>query len=175
MDRSMGLYDSETGETILADVIQDIASLDEPIELLYARAKRGRIVQVRYGCRRIHYFYDEPESQKMITEDEGRNGVSLADILANAPASAPPPDPRLVITVRPNDPTRYEPRLVLSEPAQPLPMPPYCDANGMKVIAELRLALELIANFNSPDPNATVAEERDALIAIARNALGHKS
>ncbi len=89
--------------------------------------------------------------------------------------AAPPPDPRSVITVRPNDPTRYEPRLVLSEPAQPLPMPPYCDANDMKVIADLRLALEMIANFNSPDPDATAVEERDMLIAIARNALGCKS
>ena len=82
---------------------------------------------------------------------------------------------RSVITVRPNDPTRYEPRLVLSEPAQLLPMPPYCDANDMKVIADLRLVLEMIANFNSPDPDATAVEERDMLIAIARNALGCKS
>lgn len=87
MDRSLGLYDSDTGESIVADVVQDVASLDDPITLLYAKAKRGRIVQVRYGCRNIHYFYDEPGGQKMITEDESRNGVSLADILEMAPCS----------------------------------------------------------------------------------------
>lgn len=86
MDRSMGLYDSETGESLTADVVQDIASFDEPIELWFCKAKRGPIVQVRYGCRRIHYFYREPGGQKMITEDERRNGVSLATILENAPA-----------------------------------------------------------------------------------------
>ena len=88
MDRSLGLYDVDTGESIVADVVQDVASLDEPITLYYARAKRGRIVQVRRGeegCVRIHYFYDEPEGQKMIAEDESRNGVSLAAILEMAP------------------------------------------------------------------------------------------
>lgn len=86
MDRSLGLYDSDAGESIKADVVQDIASLDEPITLFYARAQRGRIVQVRYGASRIHYFYDEPGGQQMIAEDESRNGVSLATILENAPA-----------------------------------------------------------------------------------------
>lgn len=85
MDRDMGLYDSDTGQSLTADVIQDIASLDEPIELWFCAAKRGRIVQVRYGSRRIHYFYDEPGGQQMIREDEGRNGISLETILANAP------------------------------------------------------------------------------------------
>ena len=87
MDRSLGLYDSDTGKSIEADVVQDVASLDDPITLLYARAQRGRIVQVRYGSSRIHYFYDEPEGRKMITEDEGRNGVSLAAILEMAPSN----------------------------------------------------------------------------------------
>lgn len=85
MDRDMGLYDSDTGASLTADVVQDIASLDDPIELWYCTAKRGRIVQVRYGCRRIHYFYDEAGGQEMIREDEGRNGVSLETILAHAP------------------------------------------------------------------------------------------
>lgn len=86
MDRDMGLYDSATGESLTADVVQDIASLDEPIELWFCTAQRGRIVQVRYGARRIHYFYDEPISQQMIRQDESLNGVSLETILAHAPA-----------------------------------------------------------------------------------------
>lgn len=87
MDRDMGLYDSETGASLTADAVQDIASLDDPMELWFCTAKRGRIVQVRSGCRRIHYFYDEPAGQDMIREDEGRNGVSLETILANAPTA----------------------------------------------------------------------------------------
>ena len=89
MDRDMGLYDSDTLESLTADVVQDVASLDEPIELRYCTAKRGRIVQVRRGANgsvRIHYFYDDPEGQKMIASDEARNGVSLAAILEMAPA-----------------------------------------------------------------------------------------
>lgn len=90
MDRDLGLYDSDTGESITADVVQDVASFDDPITLYYAKAKRGRIVQVRCGedgSRRIHYFYDEPEGQKMIVEDESRNGVNLAAILEMAPSN----------------------------------------------------------------------------------------
>jgi hypothetical protein len=87
MSRDMGLYDSDTGESLKAEVVQDIASLDDPIELWYCKATRGPIVQVRYGSRRIHYFYQEPKGQEMIREDESRNGVSLADILENAPTA----------------------------------------------------------------------------------------
>lgn len=86
----MDIYDVDTGESRTADVVQGIASLDEPIELRYCKAERGRIVQVRRGSDgsvRIHYFYDEPEGQKMIRADESRNGVSLQDILAHAPAN----------------------------------------------------------------------------------------
>ncbi len=86
MDRSLGLYDSDTGKSIEAEVVQDVASLDDEITLLFAQAQRGRIVQVRRSVSRIHYFYDEPEGQKMIAEDEQRNGVSLADILEMAPS-----------------------------------------------------------------------------------------
>lgn len=87
MDRDMGLYDSDTGESLTAVVVQDIASLDDPIELWYCTAKRGRIVQVRYGCRRVHYFYDEDGGRQMIRDDEARNGVSLDTILEHAPAA----------------------------------------------------------------------------------------
>lgn len=89
MDRKMDLYDSDTGESLVADTVQDIASLDDPIELRYCTARRGRIVQVRRGKDggvRIHYFYDEPGSQAMIREDESRNGVSLETILEHAPS-----------------------------------------------------------------------------------------
>jgi hypothetical protein len=88
VDRKMDLYDSDTGASLVADVVQDIASLDDPIELWFCKAKRGPIVQVRRGhdhSVRIHYFYKEPGGQKMISEDESRNGVSLADVLANDP------------------------------------------------------------------------------------------
>lgn len=40
-------------------------------------------------------------------------------------------------------------------------------------IEALEMALGQIANFNSPDPDATAADERDTLIAIARNALAY--
>jgi hypothetical protein len=88
MDRDLGLFDSDTGESLTADVVRDIASCDGPIELRYCTAKRGRIVQVRRGGNgsvRIHYFFDEPGGQQMIRDDERRNGVSLETILANAP------------------------------------------------------------------------------------------
>lgn len=87
MNRDMGLYDSATGESLVADVVQDIASLDGPIELWFCNSKRGPIVQVRYGCRYIHYFYREEAGQQMIREDESRNGVSLETVLANAPVN----------------------------------------------------------------------------------------
>lgn len=87
MSRDMGLYDVDTGKSLTADVVQDIASFDDPIELWFCKATRGRIVQVRYGARRIHYFYDEPGGRDMIREDETRNGVSLETILANAPTA----------------------------------------------------------------------------------------
>lgn len=89
MGREMDLYDSDTGETLIADVVQDIASLDKPIELWYCKAKRGPIVQIRYGCSRIHYFYDEPSGQNMIREDEVRNGgISLEMVVAHAPTAS---------------------------------------------------------------------------------------
>lgn len=88
--KDMDLYDSDTGESLTSDVVQDIASFDDPIELWYCTAKRGRIVQVRRGvegCVRIHYFYDDPYGQQMIRDDECRNGVSLETILENAPGA----------------------------------------------------------------------------------------
>lgn len=92
MNRDMGLYDSDTGASLTADVVQPIASFDDDIELWYCRAKRGPIVQVRSGARRIHYFYSEPSGQQMIRQDEVRNGVSLETILENAPhLDAPEP------------------------------------------------------------------------------------
>jgi hypothetical protein len=82
----IGLYDSATGESLQSSKKHTITSGEEPIELLYCAAQRGPIVQVRRGCSRIHYFYREPEGQEMIQQDERRLGVSLADILENAPS-----------------------------------------------------------------------------------------
>ena len=84
MDRDMGLYDSATGESLDADVVQRI---NESIELWYCKSQRGPIVQIRHGCLHVHYFYREDVGQRMIREDERRNGVSLDDILAAAPAN----------------------------------------------------------------------------------------
>jgi hypothetical protein len=83
----MGLYDSDTGASLTASVVQDLDSPDDPIELWFCRAERGPIVQVRYGCRHIHYFYGEEKGRQMICEDECQNGVSLETILAHAPKS----------------------------------------------------------------------------------------
>lgn len=61
---------------------------DEPTQLVYGKAKRGRLVQVRRGVSggvRIHYFFDEPSGMRMIVEDEAQNGVSLDDVFTNAP------------------------------------------------------------------------------------------
>jgi hypothetical protein len=40
-----------------------------------------------------------------------------------------------------------------------------------KRIMELEHALNIIASFNSPDPDMTTEQERDAIIAMAQNAL----
>ncbi len=80
----LDLYDSDTGQTMVATKIVDLPR-DEPTQLVYGKAKRGRLVQVRQGARRIHYFFDEPSSMNMIVQDEARNGVSIGDVFENAP------------------------------------------------------------------------------------------
>lgn len=84
-DEGMGLCDSETGATLHTEKVVHVEVGDCPISLAYATAKRGRIVQVRRGCARSHYFIDEPLGRKMIEEDEKRNGVTYSEILKHAP------------------------------------------------------------------------------------------
>ncbi len=84
----LDLYDSDTGETLFASKIVKLRDGDDPVSLVYAKAERGRMVQIRRGKTggvRNHYFYDEPGSMSMIAEDEKRNGVSLGDVFENAP------------------------------------------------------------------------------------------
>lgn len=86
MNHNLQLYDSATGDSLKAEKVVTLREGDDPLVLLYTTAKRGRIVQVQSGCLRIHYFYEEPAGQKMIEEDEWRDGVTLAQIYENAPA-----------------------------------------------------------------------------------------
>lgn len=82
---SIGLFDSDTNETLLIEKRSVLSTPDGPVSLLYTTAVKGRICQVRSGNMHIHYFYDGASGQKMIAEDVRRNGVTLADILENAP------------------------------------------------------------------------------------------
>lgn len=68
----MGLYDSDTGARLHATHIADLGhnASGEPLALAYTTAKRGRIVQVRTGSLRVHYFLDEPT----ILDDAARIG-----------------------------------------------------------------------------------------------------
>lgn len=85
----LGLYDSDTGQSILPDRVA-LVDLGEPVKLVYARAKRGRLVQLQWsdGMARIHYFYDEPVGEQMIREDGDRRwpsvgGEGLLDLIRN--------------------------------------------------------------------------------------------
>lgn len=82
---SIGLFDSDTGKTLLIEKRVVLSKPDGPVSLLYTTAVKGRICQVRSGNMHIHYFYDGESGQKMIAEDVWRNGVSVAEILENAP------------------------------------------------------------------------------------------
>lgn len=57
----VGLYDSDTGASIIADRV--VRLTDEPDgtrrSLVFASAKRGPIVQIRTGSLRVHYFLNE--------------------------------------------------------------------------------------------------------------------
>jgi hypothetical protein len=44
------------------------------VTLAFTRATRGRIVQLRSGVSRIHYFMDEPAGKRMMDEDSERYG-----------------------------------------------------------------------------------------------------
>lgn len=91
--RDIGLYDSDTGESLEAIKEVDVSALQSwsaEAWLVYTEAKRGRIVQLQSGSARIHYFYDDEYGRKMIAEDGERR--SFPDMLRvvdeNAPASA---------------------------------------------------------------------------------------
>lgn len=75
----IGLYDSATGESLktikIVDVTAEQTSAKEAF-LLFAKAQRGRIVQLRTSGMRIHYFMDEPSGHKMMTEDAARFGFA---------------------------------------------------------------------------------------------------
>lgn len=62
IDKRMDMYDSDTGESLMATHVADLGhdAAGEPLALAFARAKRGRIVQIRAGSLRCHYFLDEP-------------------------------------------------------------------------------------------------------------------
>ena len=56
----IGMYDSATGKdlkTIRAvDVTDECPPSGDKLILLYTKAVRGEIVQIRHGCARTHYF-----------------------------------------------------------------------------------------------------------------------
>lgn len=91
MVMGLGLYDSETGNTLEATKVVDVSALQswsDKAFLVYTEAKRGRIVQIQQGCACIHYFYDEPGGQAMILEDASlRFPNMLAVVLDNAPST----------------------------------------------------------------------------------------
>ena len=73
----VGLYDSDTGESLAAEKIVDVTDKQcdgEQSVLIYTRAKRGRIVQLQQGALRVHYFLDEEGGQRMMREDSKRFG-----------------------------------------------------------------------------------------------------
>lgn len=83
----MGLFDSANGTSLLPEYVADVSGLfGGPAKLLFTTAVRGRIVQIRWGedCgARIHYFFDEPEGERMIRADAGRWGVEGDALMAN--------------------------------------------------------------------------------------------
>ncbi len=72
IDNCIGLYDSDTGESLKIEKTLDLgADVDgEPLSVVYTTAKRGRIAQVRSGSLRCHYFVAE----SFIAEDVDRLG-----------------------------------------------------------------------------------------------------
>lgn len=90
MDRSLGLYDSDTQQTLepVKEVnVSDLQTWSDEAWLVYTQAKRGLIVQLQSGAARIHYFYDEPGGRKMIEEDGAFRG--FPDLLRVVDENAP--------------------------------------------------------------------------------------
>lgn len=75
----IGLYDSQTNEDLATLKVVDVTDQQtraKEAHFLYAKAQRGRIVQLRTDGMRIHYFLDEPSGHKMMTEDAERFGFA---------------------------------------------------------------------------------------------------
>ena len=72
MSDDLGLYDSDTGQSLFPIAVADFGhdETGEPLAVWYSEAKRGRIAQIRCGSLRVHYFVDE----SMIDEDADRIG-----------------------------------------------------------------------------------------------------
>lgn len=88
----VGLYDSDTGESLTATHSVDVSqhqTWSETAALVYTTAKRGRIVQLQTGCSSVHYFLDEPGSMAMMDEDEARFGFAPSTLRKLAHENAP--------------------------------------------------------------------------------------
>lgn len=88
----ISLFDSATGESLNTIKEVDVSASHREgasAALLFAQAKRGRIVQLRVDCARIHYFLDEEAGRQMMTEDGERWGFAPGDLLALAYTHAP--------------------------------------------------------------------------------------
>lgn len=88
----IGLYDSQTNEDLATLKVVDITANQtraKEARFLYAKAKRGRIVQLRTDGMRIHYFLDEQVGRRMMMEDSERFGFARDQILALADHHAP--------------------------------------------------------------------------------------
>lgn len=101
-DFDLGLYDSDTGQSLVAEKIVDATGAcrsGERTILLYTRAQRGPIVQILHpyeGCdygTTVHYFIDEIPRRR--APDDGfqmwadRAGLSRTAFLRLIKANAP--------------------------------------------------------------------------------------
>jgi hypothetical protein len=101
---SPGLYDSDTGDSLVASKVVDITEdcpTGERTILLFTQAKRGRIVQVthpydgqKYMGANIHFFVDELHREVDPRDDTfgltaRRAGISRSDFLKLIEDQAP--------------------------------------------------------------------------------------
>lgn len=94
----VGLYDSDTGESLKPERLIDISG-DGAVRrtlLMFTRAKRGRIIKIvqpyegeEWMGSSTHYFVDEPASEQMIREDARRWGCRPDDLVALIKQHAP--------------------------------------------------------------------------------------
>ena len=81
-----GIYDSETGKDCVAEKVVNItsdcpgASKQNGCILIFTRAKRGRIVQIRQGCSNVHFFVGELDSEMRVAPRDDTFG-SRANML----------------------------------------------------------------------------------------------